>query len=74
MSGSQRPGQYGNGPTILAVLALTGASFGLLFLSGMVLPHLFGLAVVVAGFVSFIAFHYLVWGWWMSGGDDEDPQ
>ena len=72
MSGSQRPN---NGPTILALVALIGAGAGLLFMSALVLPQLFGFALVVAGFFSFIALHYLVWGWWLSSisRDDDEP-
>lgn len=74
MSGSQRQPPRSNGPTILALLALMAMAVGLLFLSALVLPQLFGFAVVVVGFFVFIAFHYVVWGWWLSkiSADDED--
>jgi hypothetical protein len=73
MSGQR---QTSNIPTLLAFMALVAAGLGLLFLSALVLPQLFGLAVVVAGFFLFVAFHYVVWGWWVSKlpGEDDEPE
>ena len=63
-----------NSGTLLALLGLMAAAAGLLFLTALVMPAVFGILVVVCGFVFFAAFHYLVWGWWMpkSRADDDD--
>jgi hypothetical protein len=54
-----------NAPTILALLGLLGVAAGLLGLSALVLPQVFGLLAVVLGFFAFGAIHYLLWGWWL---------
>lgn len=52
--------------------ATWGVLFGLLVLAGgllglmaMVAPHVFGIVLVVVGFLGFGALHYLIWGWWL---------
>ena len=54
-----------NAPTILALLGLLGIAAGLLGLTALVLPQVFGLLAVVVGFFAFGAIHYLLWGWWL---------
>ncbi len=61
-----------NAPTILALIGLLGVAAGLLGLSVLVLPQMFGLVAVVAGFFAFGAIHYLLWGWWMQPVAMED--
>lgn len=71
-----RPPQQGrNTGTYVALLVLLIVAGLLVGLSAMVLPQIFGLLLVVFGFFFFAAFHYLVWGWWMSRlppSDDEE--
>jgi len=54
-----------NVPTVLALLGLLGVAGGLLGLTALVLPQVFGFLAVVVGFFAFGAIHYLLWGWWM---------
>jgi hypothetical protein len=61
-----------NAPTILALLGLLGVAGGLLGLSALVLPQVFGLLAVVLGFFAFGAIHYLLWGWWLRPRPIED--
>lgn len=65
-----------NVPTVLALLGLLGVAGGLLLLSALVLPQVFGFLAVVVGFFAFGAIHYLLWGWWLRPipiDDDADP-
>ena len=74
MSNSPRP-ESRNAATFLALFGLMALAAGLMFLTAMVLPQIFFLGLVVVGFVMSIAFHYLLWGWWLSKGtqpDDDD--
>jgi len=57
---------HGNGPTLLALLALLVMAWLLLLLIAMVLPQILGLVVVVGGLASFMALNYLLWGHWLS--------
>lgn len=57
--------EQSNAPTILALLGLLGVAAGLMGISALVLPQIFGLLAVVLGFFAFGAIHYLLWGWWM---------
>lgn len=61
-----------NVPTVLALLGLLAVAAGLLGLSALVLPQVFGLLAVVLGFFAFGAIHYLLWGWWMRPISAED--
>ncbi len=55
---------YGVGAIGLALLAFLGTlTFGILF---------FGVVLVVLFVGGLAAFHYVVWGWWLSGLRDED--
>jgi hypothetical protein len=47
-------------------------SAALLGLMAMVLPQLLGIVVVVLIFAVPAAFHYLVWGWWLSQVRDRE--
>lgn len=47
----------------LAVLFVLGG--GLLGLMALVAPHILGVVLVVGGFLSFGALHYVLWGWWL---------
>ena len=70
-----RPTQ-GNAPTILALLGLLAVAAGLLGLTALVLPQVFGFLAVVLGFFAFGAIHYLLWGWWLRPVpiDDDEEQ
>jgi len=63
MKGSD-PGN--NSATFLALAALLAIAAGLLVLMALVMPSIIGIPAVVCGFFFFGAFHYVVWGWWMS--------
>jgi membrane protein YdbS with pleckstrin-like domain len=63
-----------NAATAIALFGLLLVGGALLGLTVLVLPQIVGLVAVVGGlFVIPIAFHYLVWGWWMSQMKDDDP-
>lgn len=47
----------------LAVLVVIGGS--LLGLMALVAPHILGVVLVIVGFISFGALHYVLWGWWL---------
>lgn len=47
------------------LFGLLGVAVGLLGLMALVAPQVFGVVLVIAGFVSFGALHYLLWGWWL---------
>lgn len=71
-----RSGSEHNAATFLALLGLLVIAGGLLVLAAMVTPSVLGILVVVGGFFLFGAFHYLVWGHWLSKPqpqDDEEP-
>jgi len=61
-----------NAGTILALLGLLVIAMGLIVLCAMVLPQIFGLVAVVLGLFCFGSLHYLLWGWWMTGGHRQD--
>jgi hypothetical protein len=52
--------------TFLALAALLVAAVFLLFLVALVMPHVVGIAAVLACLLFFVAFHYVIWGWWLS--------
>ena len=60
--------------TFLALAALLVAAIGLLFLVALVIPQVIGIAVVLACLVLFVTFHYVVWGWWLSGRIVDDTE
>ena len=47
---------------LVGVLFIVGAFIGL---TSLIMPQIFWLTVVVAGFFFFIAFHYFTWGQWL---------
>jgi hypothetical protein len=55
-----------NAATFLALGGLVVLGMGLLGLVSLVLPQALGILLVVGLFVFPVAFHYLVWGWWLS--------
>lgn len=73
----QRPTQnsaQSNAATWIALFGLLLVGGALLGLTALVMPQFLGLIAVVGGlFVVPIAFHYLVWGWWMSQMKDDTP-
>lgn len=76
MSNSPRD-ENRNTATLLALFGLLTVAGGLLFLTAMVLPQIFFLLLVIVGFVFSIAFHYVLWGWWLSKSvhrDDDDVE
>ena len=55
-----------NAATAIALLGLLLISAALLGLMALVLPQLLGILIVILIFAVPAAFHYLVWGWWLS--------
>jgi hypothetical protein len=76
MATPRAPVPRGNAATFLALFVLIGFCIGLIVLSALVLPQMLGLVLVIFGFSLFVAFHYLVWGWWMARlrPNDDEPQ
>lgn len=72
MNSPRRPGGSTNTGTFLALFAILALAAGLLVLTAMVLPSVFGILAVVFGFFLFGVFHYVVWGWWL--GRPSDPE
>lgn len=72
--GSRRsPSNQSSAATLLALFGLLLIGGGLLGLTALVLPFVWGFVIVAMLFIVPIAFHYLVWGWWMSQMKDEPP-
>ncbi|MSR59596.1 MAG: hypothetical protein EXS05_18460 [Planctomycetaceae bacterium] len=66
--------QQSNAGTAIALFGLLFVGGALLGLTALVMPQFLGLILVVGGvFVLPAAFHYLVWGWWMSQIKDDSP-
>jgi hypothetical protein len=61
-----------NVATALALFGLMLISAALLGLMAMVLPELLGILIVILIFAVPAAFHYLIWGWWLSQLRDEE--
>jgi hypothetical protein len=61
-----------NVATAIALFGLVLAAAALLGLMAMVLPELLGILVVILIFAVPAAFHYLIWGWWLSQMRDEE--
>lgn len=55
-----------NAATFMALGVLILAAIAFLVLVAMVVPSALGIFAVGLGFSMFIAFHYLLWGWWLS--------
>ncbi len=64
-----------NAGTMVALCGLVLLSLGMIAFMALVLPQVLGVAIVVGMFFGAVAFHYLVWGWWMSAQrpPDEPP-
>ncbi|MGQ0636557.1 MAG: hypothetical protein ACT4QC_18235 [Planctomycetaceae bacterium] len=61
-----------NVATMIALFGLLLVGGALLGLMALVLPQFLGILLVVGiVFVGPIAFHYLVWGWWLSAVNKE---
>src|SRR5262245_61309209 len=63
-----------NAATAIALVGLILAGAALLGLMALVLPELLGIVVVVLIFAVPAAFHYVVWGWWLSRMKDEEAE
>jgi hypothetical protein len=61
-----------NVATAIALFGMVLLAAALLGLMAMVLPQLLGILVVILIFAVPAAFHYLVWGWWLSQMRDEE--
>lgn len=59
--------------TWLAIFGLLVLAACLLGLMAMVAPHLLGIVLILAAFVSFGALHYLIWGWWLGSALSAPP-
>lgn len=55
-----------NAGTAIALVGLIFISMALLGLMALVLPELLGVLLVILIFAVPAAFHYLIWGWWLS--------
>jgi hypothetical protein len=61
-----------NVATAIALFGLVLLAAALLGLMAMVLPELLGILIVILIFAVPAAFHYLVWGWWLSQMREEE--
>jgi hypothetical protein len=61
-----------NVATAIALFGLVLVAAALLGLMAMVLPELLGILIVILIFAVPAAFHYLIWGWWLSQMRDEE--
>ena len=55
-----------NAGTAIALAGMILLSAAMLGLMALVLPQLLGVLVVIMIFAVPAAFHYLIWGWWLS--------
>jgi hypothetical protein len=63
-----------NAATFLALGALVLFVAFLIALASLVMPQILGLVAVVALFAAVVAFHYVVWGWWLGRMLKDDPK
>jgi len=61
-----------NAATAIALVGLVLIAVALLGLMAMVTPQLLGVVIVVLIFAVPAAFHYLIWGWWLSQARDRE--
>ena len=61
-----------NAATAIALVGLLLISAALLGLMALVLPQLLGILIVILIFAVPAAFHYLIWGWWLSQVRDQE--
>jgi hypothetical protein len=67
-------GSQSNAATAIALLGLLLISAALLGLMALVLPQLLGILIVILIFAVPAAFHYLVWGWWLSQAREREQE
>lgn len=67
MSPRKEPRRRGNGATMIALAGLLILACGLWGLVAVVMPTMILFPAIVLGIVGFGFFHYLMWGWWLSG-------
>jgi len=63
-----------NAATAIALVGLLLIGAALLGLMALVLPHLLGIVLVILILAVPAAFHYLVWGWWLSQVRDREAE
>jgi hypothetical protein len=63
-----------NAATAIALVGLLLISAVLLGLMALVLPQLLGVLIVILIFAIPAAFHYLIWGWWLSQVRDRESE
>ena len=51
-----------DGATLFALFGVLAVALGVLGISALVLPNLFGIPAILVSMVLFGAFHYVVWG------------
>ena len=61
-----------NAGTAIALVGLILLSAAMLGLMALVLPQLLGVVLVILIFAVPAAFHYLIWGWWLSQARDAE--
>lgn len=62
-----------NAATFGALAVLTAMGLALIGLIAMVMPAALGIFAVGFGFFLCVSLHYVLWGWWMpTGGDDDE--
>jgi len=67
MTDADRSKREADQRTIVALMMVAAVAIGLLGVMALVLPHLLGVVLIVAGIGLFALFHYVVWGWWLGG-------
>ena len=63
-----------NAGTAIALAGLILLSAAMLGLMALVLPPLLGVVLVILIFAVPAAFHYLIWGWWLSQARDAESE
>ena len=71
---SPTPRNQSNAGTAIALAGLVFMSVAMLGLMALVLPQLLGVLVVILIFAVPAAFHYLIWGWWLSQARDKETE
>lgn len=74
MSNRRPSSSQSNAATALALAGLVVLGLSLLTLVAFVLPFVRGIIVIAMLFIIPAAFHYLVWGWWLSQMRDEESE
>ena len=63
-----------NTATLLGLLFLIAAALGFILLTAIVLPAFLGVVAVVMGLFVFGTLHYVLWGFWLGGGEPSKPE